>query len=376
MRHARAHAAPAFGPEWVGHYVLGPVLAAFADHACARLDRTPGLHALALGRDGTVLGEAARRRSPALARRVADAWFGRRLTAIAAIADAHDREALANLLIRMRHRPATAAAASAELGLLPPTEDADVPLSGEAFERFCDRLAKPAQAARVKDRVQETRRQVLAHLDSLPLPDNAPLLLLDVGYAGTIQRCLSRALKLAGRPRPVHGLYLFTSPGIVWAMAEGGEAHGVLGALGAPEPFATIFLRHRDVVECLLSTPEGELAGYGDDGRPHPLPSVLPAGQRLAAARLHATALAFVEHWRTLPSPAPEDTAAVARLMLARLFVRPLRHEVALMGDWVHADATALDGLRRLADGPPQGGREHTLWPAAAALRSDPALVG
>lgn len=356
--------------------MLGPVLAAFAEHASARLHRSPDLRGLALARDGGILGESVRRRAPDLAHRVADAWFSRRLAAIAAIADAHDREALANLLVRMRHRPATAAEAAAELGLPPPTEAGEASLVGEAFERFCDRLTAPDPAARIAARIHQTRRRVLAHLDGLHLPEDAPLLLLDVGYAGTIQRCLSRALKLAGRPRPVHGLYLFTSPGAVWAMAEGGEVHGVLGSLGAPEPFASTFLRHRDVMECLLAAPLGELADYGEDGTPRSLPPVPPVGQRRSLAKLQAAALAFVEHWRTLPATAPDDAAALARLVAARLFLLPLSEETAVMGEWVHADSTALDGVRRLADGPPGAGRDQTLWPAAAALRSGPAFVG
>ncbi|HLN25164.1 MAG TPA: hypothetical protein VK558_14420, partial [Patescibacteria group bacterium] len=203
-------------PGWIGHHVLGPVLAAWADHAAALLTARPQLHALALRRDGAVLGEAVRRHSPALRPRIGDAWLSRRAAALAAIADATDRESLANLLVRMRHRPATAAEAAAALGLPCPASDADAPLTGDRFERFCDHVATGETAARLERHVGEARHALLAHLDGLGLPDNAPLLLLDVGYAATVQRCLCRILRLAGRSRAVHGLYLVTSPGARW----------------------------------------------------------------------------------------------------------------------------------------------------------------
>lgn len=369
----RDRGAPAAAsPEWIGHYVLGPVLAAWADCAAAMLTQAPKVHALALKRDGTILGEAVRRHTPALAGRLSDAWLSRRSSAVAAIAGAHDREGLANLLIRMRHRPATAAEAATELGLPCPSHDPDLPLTGERFERFCDLAATPALCARLEDYVNEVRRTVLAHLDSLNLPEGSPLLLLDVGYAGTVQRCLKTILALAGRKRPIHGLYFGTSPGALWAMTDGSTAGGVFGMLGAPEPFMPTFLRHRDVVECLLAQPEGELLGYNSSGHPRCAPSALPPGQIAAAGRLQAAALAFVEHWGRQEAPLPsEDSAALARLVLTRLFLQPLPNEVAILADWVHADATSLGAPRRLAEGPPlaDASREQMLWPAAAMSR-------
>lgn len=359
-------------PEWIGHHVLGPVLAAWADHAAITLTHTPGLHALALRRDGAVLGEAVRRHTPALAGRVSDGWLSRRGSATAAIADAHDREGLANLLIRMRHRPATAAEAAAELGLPSPADDPDTPLTGDAFERFCDEIAAPALSTRLEHHVGEARQALLAHLDSLGLPKDAPLMLLDVGYAATVQRCLARTLELAGRRQAVHGLYFVTSPGALWAMAQGGSVTGVFGMLGAPEPFAPTFLRHRDVVECLLAQPEGELQGYDAAGRPRCAPSALPASQIAAADRLQAAALNFVDHWARQPPLPLEDSAALVRLILTRLFLRPLPNEVAVLGDWLHADTTALGAPRRLAEGPSlaAASREQTLWPAAAMAKA------
>ncbi|MGE5514962.1 MAG: hypothetical protein ACM31D_03985 [Bacteroidota bacterium] len=369
----RDGAAPAAAtPEWIGHHVLGPVLAAWADHVAAALTHAPDLHALALHRDGAVLGEAVRRHTPALAGRIGEAWLSRRGSATAAVADAHDREGLANLLIRMRHRPATAAEAAADLGLHRPAEAPDTPLIGDAFERFCDQVAAPALSAKLEHHVGEARRTLLAHLDNSGLPKGVPLMLLDVGYAATVQRCLTRVLARAGRKQVVHGLYFATSPGALWAMAEGGSVTGVFGMLGAPEPFGPTFLRHRDVVECLLAQPEGELQGYDAAGRPRCAPSDLPAGQIAAAARLQSAALNFVDHWARQPPLPLEDSAALARVILTRLFLRPLPNEVAVLANWLHADSTALGVPRRLAEGPSvaDASREQTLWPAAATAKA------
>lgn len=344
----------------IGRQVLAPLLAAWAEAAAARLRDDPALAPLALMRDGAILGRAVGRR---LGRPVANAWLGRRHTAIAAVAHAGDHDNLLNLLVRMRHRPARWDEAAAELSLpSPPAALASRPLDDALLPRFWDWLAHSAVATALEGRTRAARQAVLAHLDALPLPADCPLLLLDVGYAATVQRCLKRVLALSERQRPVHGLYLLTSPGARWAMAGDGRVDGVLANLGAPQPFAATLLRHRDVLECLLATQKGELAGYGPQGEALSSPSPLSASQIAEAALVQAAAL---EHMGVC-----SGGVEAARAALSRLLLEPSAAEAHALGGWVHADATALDGVRRLDDGPPDGERDVTLWPAAARLRT------
>lgn len=341
-----------------GRAVLAPVLAVWAGAVARRLRDDPALVPLALMRDGAVLGQAAARR---LGRPVVSAWLSRRPTAIAAIADAEDHENLLNLLVRMRPHPASWGQAAAELCLPPPPDGmAEHRLDGDALPRFWQWLAEPRTAAALTTATEGARIAVLAHLDSLDVPHGAPLLLLDVGYAATVQRCLKRALTLSNRARPVHGLYLMTSPGARWAMAGDGGVAGVLAHLGEPSEVAAMLLRHRDVLEALLATAHGELLGYSATGSPLTAATLLPPEQIAQAARLQQAALDGMDQW--------DGNVGTAREALSRLLLSPTEAEAAALGPWLHADATALDGPRRLADGPPDGDRNTTLWPAAARM--------
>ena len=342
----------------IGRTVLAPVLAVWADAVAQRLKDDPALVPLALMRDGAVLGQAAARR---LGRPVAVAWLSRRPSAIAAIADAEDHENLLNLLVRMRHRPASWGEAAAELSLPPPPMGMEGQrLEGYILPCFLYWLTLPQIAYPLYTATVGTRAAIMNHLCGLDMLKTAPLLLLDVGYAATVQRCLKRVLALSGQRQTVHGLYLMTSPGARWAMAGRGGVTGVLAELGQPPDFAALLLRHRDVLEALLATGEGELQGYSPQGVPATAPSALAQEQIAQAARLQQAALDGMDQW--------DGNVETARAALSRLLLSPTEAEAAALGSWLHADATALDGPRRLADGPPDGGRDTTLWPAAARL--------
>jgi hypothetical protein len=167
-------------------------------------------------------------------------------------------------------------------------------------------------------------------------------------------------LALSNRARPVHGLYLMTSPGARWAMAGDGTVSGVLAELGQPADFAALLLRHRDVLEALLATAHGELLGYSATGSPLTAATLLPPEQIAQVTRLQQAALDGMDQW--------DGNVETARAALSRLLLSPATAEVAALGPWLHTDSTALDGPRRLADGPPDGGRDTTLWPAAARM--------
>ena len=342
----------------VGRAVLAPLLSAHAAAAARWLDRVPSLHGVALRRDGTLLGLATQRLAPHLTPRLGQAWLGRQQVAAAAIDGAADHENLLNLLARMRRRPALWGEA-ADMLALPPPPRPDLPLGVPSPPAFWDWLARPAIDARLRQRCDQVRRRLLAHLDAA-IPATAPLMLLDVGYAGTVQRCLKRIHRLAGRPRPIHGLYLLTSPGIAWAKPGPGTIRTVLAGPERQPLAAATLLRHRDVLECLLAESAGELLDYGDDGTPVTAPPPADDERRRLQGHLHASALDAV---------APGISARRARAALLDFLLGPDAATARLIGDWRHADQSALDGCRRLADGPPDGDRDQTLWPAAAALR-------
>jgi len=349
----------------IAETVLAPLLSAWATAAIAPLQADPRLMAVAALRDGALAAAAIRRMAPDLAPRLSPAWLSRRMAAIAAIAGPDDHQNLLNFLVHMRHRPCTWAQTATELHLPPPPAGtADMPATDTAS--FWAWLDQPATSAALRKRVENVRQALLAHLDGLTDPQ-APLIIVDVGYAANVQRCLKRAHHLAGRPRRIDGLYLLTSPGAHRAVDQGGQVQSLLAHLGQPQAEADCLIRHRDVLECLLAPNLGELLDLDADGRPILAQPAHDARQQQQSAALHTAALAHLD---------PRVTPAQARQALLRFLTTPTIDEATLVGRWHHADSSALDGCRRLDDGPADGDRDQCLWPAAARWRQQGPATG
>ncbi len=354
-----------------GYAHLGPVLAAYAGWAGARC-RSAGRPVFAgVLRDGGLLARAVATLHPELAPDHREVWLSRRLSLVAAIGSADDREGLRNLLLRARARPATLAEAMADLGLAdeaPPSGLAGATrLQGAAFETFLAWLDGRGRRERLANHTRRLRRAILAHLRSRRIPDEGPLVLLDVGYAGNVQRCLAAILALEGRERPLIGLHLATSPGAVWAGAARRSAiAGCLLNYGSPRWLNRPLLKARALLEVLLAQPAGSLQGYADDGPV--LGSVAcPKSQAEAVAALQEGALDFVRDWREecrAPGPLPlPDLVGRARLVLLRMLAMPLPEEAERLGHWVYADALSTGEARPLV----AGGEEAAPWPTGAA---------
>lgn len=357
--------------DTIGRRRLGPLAAGYAHWAWQRVAAGSGLDApriFGVMRDGGFLAACLRAARPEAAAQVGEVWLSRRLCLAAAIASADDRESLVNMLVRARGVPARVAEALSDLGLAGETPrglDPDAVLAGDTLARFLDWLAGPARSA-LAPHVAGLRAAILAHLGERGALDGATLPLLDVGYAGSIQRALSRILAMAGSPVRPLGLYVLTSPGLLWALREGGAAHGFLAHLGAPEWCANTFLRCREVFESLCSADVGPLRSYGPGGQPLCDPPVAPLGQRSAIAAIQGAALA---HVRDTPAPA---AAEAARRAWISFIVAPTPTEAGVMGDWLFDDALAVGLPRRLGRGPHHltAPRSQVLWPFAAAIRN------
>lgn len=335
-----------------GAALLGPLVGGFAHWAWRQWRPLAGGGALvAVMRDGALLGRAVARRA---GRDVPEIWLSRSLCLLGAVADVHDGEALRNLLVRARSHPATTAEALNDLGLADesvPGLASSAPLAGEGVDRLLDWLAgTPVAAARVAAASAAARRAVLEHLDAAGALGGPTLGLIDVGYCGTIQRCLSRITALEGVPVRTLGLYLATSPGAVWAAGQQAMVRGFAVQYGAPDWLAVPLIRARAVLELLLGAPLGALAGY-DHGMPRLAPPDYPAGQREAMARMQDAALAAAGR--------PPGRMA-ARLLLARLLAAPTAEEVRHLGHWLYHDHLTVAHPQALSG---------ALWPAAEAFR-------
>ncbi len=373
--------APPGGADPDGFALLGPVLAGFAAWAWGLIDGAPAEAAVVgVMRDGGLLAASLRAARPAAESRVTEAWLGRRACLLAALYGADDAEGLRNLLVRSRGRPARMAEIQADFGLAGETGPLrpDEPVVGDAVPAVLAWLAGDRRArAAVAETGTRLRRGIVSHLRGLGLLGR-PLVLLDVGYAGTVQRLLPRILVAEGVPAPVTGLYLATTPGVVWAARTTGMARGYLVDHGAPVAVAGPLIRSREVVEALLGSADGPLAGYAPDGTPRLGPPVAGPAQTADLARIQAGALAFVETPGTVATATADHDAARtrARAIVWRLLAVPCAREAGRWGGWIHEDALATDGPQpltgdgRLPDAPTAvltAPRVAVLWPAGRA---------
>ncbi|MEI8393917.1 MAG: hypothetical protein WCF85_04220 [Rhodospirillaceae bacterium] len=333
-----------------GYYRLGPILAAFARWV-AELPFVKDRPVFGVMRDGGFLATALRTVRPAGT--VGELWLSRRLCLAGAVRSAEDRESLINLLVRARGQPAGMAEAAVDLGL----EGEPVPDNPDSF---LDRLTEPARKEKLEAHCRAIRQSILAHLDSLKIFDRGGMVLLDIGYAGTIQRTLDAILRIEQRSIPIQGAYLLTSPGLIWMLRHGsGHAAGFLAHLGGPSRLARVFLESREVFETFCASPLGPLLGYDERGQPVLGPTVLPAAQIAEIQRLQQGALAFCA------AAAPPLSRAEAQQATLTLLAAPRPEEAALIGAWLYDDPLAIGRPRGLLERI-EGAARPVLWPGGA----------
>ena len=372
----------------LGYQALGPILALFARWVVTRFPTGP---LVALLRDGRLLGQAVALMCPDAAGRLREAWLSREVCLTAAIRSAEDRDRLFTLLIRARGVPVTVGGALTALGLTAEQGGCplaiDDPLDPARFERLYEWLnTRAAVRAELQRHCRALLRTVIEHLAAVNLLDVKGALdaggigLIDVGYAGNVQRTLAMILAAEGYGIPLRGAYLLTSEGAVWTAAAAGPVEGFLAAYGAPSWLAALWLRTRELFELLLAQPDGALTEYRD-GVPHCGRSPLPPGQLAEIARIQAGALAFVRAWRGHGAGGPEDNHRDhrdhrdhLRLIAARLLLLPSSQEVRGLENWLCDDAMAIGTPRPLIEPVPTAGaafrapRAALLWPAGSAV--------
>jgi len=342
-----------------GFHRLGPVLAAFA-HWVWHLPFVQDQTVVGVMRDGGVLAAALRAVRPD--RPVGEVWLGRRLCLTGALRSAEDREGLVNLLVRARARPASVAEAAAELGLagetLPRGLTPAQALRPDCLGIFLDWVARAGPRRAVEDHCRRIRRAILGHLGERRALAGKRLVLVDVGYAGSVQRALAAILGMDGEGPRLAGAYMVTTPGMLW-MLRGGDGAGFLAHLGAPSWLAQPVVRSREVLETLCASPLGPLLGYGDDGQPVLGPARLPCRQIEEVGRVQCRALAFCASGRP-PLSRPEAQRAALALIGC-----PRPEEAAMIGEWLYDDAMAVGRPRRLTETIHDAARP-VLWPQGA----------
>jgi hypothetical protein len=371
-----------------GYRCLGPILALFGRWVWRQWRASGRGLLVGLLRDGRLLGQGLAAVCPEAESVLREAWLSRRMCLTAAIRSADDRDGLRTALIRARGVPVTVGVALAELGLTAEGRGCPLPpgrrLDAAGFDAFCDWLAGRAALRDELDRhCRGLRRAVIGHLDAANVLDRngiggGGIGLVDIGYAGNLQRVLAIILSAENRSTPLWGAYLITSEGALWTAATAGPVSGYLAGYGGPSWLSSLWLRAREVFESLLAQPFGALKGYGGDGVAMPDDPALPPAQLSEIARIQKGALAFARHWGGQTTDDADDAdepvrLAQLRLIAARMLLLPSA-ELRWLGNWLCDDTLALGEPRRLTE-PVTSARDaflapraRLLWPAGSAV--------
>ncbi|MES2046003.1 MAG: HAD family hydrolase [Pseudomonadota bacterium] len=332
----------------IGHDVFGPVFDAFA--------RWVGDEAAVLARDTG--------RPVKLLFLLRDGFLPQRVSEILGDADA----AIAISRFTARCASFVDVAAIHDYLEAEPTERLDVLASqlglsesearkiGATSAEFRRNVVKPDAARRIVSRANAFAKRLIAHVvRDGRIERGDVVMLVDLGYHGTVQRLITPALE-AALGVTVEGRYLLLRDGGASARAKRGlfdprhYDNRTLGALS----------RQIAILEQVATSGTGSVTDYADNGRALYRPNRVSPAQAEARSAIQAGVLDFV---RTAPAavhraPLSDDGEARRRMaaaILARLLFLPQAEEVALFGTFEHDINLGTDDLVGLVDGDSAG---------------------
>ncbi len=332
-----------------GAVVLGPVFTAFAEWVHQRAQAEGVSVVYCMMREGEFLGRlvnGARRYldSPVLARTV---WVSRHVCSRAAIFQCSEEE-LSGFLRRRRSPTVREVCESLGVGLADLPElhsEADGRLDdADLRRRFIHHLTRRDDLrATVVAGAAELRNRLVTHFTNSVESSDEKVLVVDLGWGGSIQTYLQKVLAGSGLGVHLRGLYLLTNSSAVERILEGLDAEGFLAQGGFPETPARWIGRSPEILEQVCMTDVGSLAGFTEDGEPVTDPASQSPVQMLQRVAVQKGILAFQEEWARYASLRPRGGRALweaARPLLlnavARFVASPTAREAMMFGDWLH----------------------------------------
>jgi FMN phosphatase YigB (HAD superfamily) len=180
------------------------------------------------------------------------------------------------------------------------------------------------------------------------------LVLVDLGYAGSMQKALRRVFDCEGISTRLHGLYLITTDDALSDIDDDDSAEGFLSEMVLRPQLSRGLLKNIALLEQLCSDPVGSVRNYvGGEVVREPDPR--PAAQCALCEDLQEGALHFAKSVSevALGFDPYEDGARSARLsavMLSRLLLLPTDDELSLLGGIRHDVNLGTQALATMAD--------------------------
>jgi len=325
----------------LGATVLGPIMAAFDRFVSEEIDRlsTDGRKVAVafLARDGFLPHCVwTARKGPA----AGYAEINRRAAALAAIDDATGFKPLLSGIEKIDHAGVVEmiGADSPHLRSFFVRQPGGI-ADGEAL---CSKLPALLGKETVSKLADSMRIGLFEHMRQA-IPDFGvctDLVLVDLGYSGSVQKGLRRAMKSAGLPMRLHGLYLLTKDDSLEA-DNGDTIRGFIDDLTVSPQTKLTLLSNIAVLEQLCSASDGSVRSY-QDGKPVREPDVRDAAQIELSHQAQAGAIHFAEQLGEFavagldPFADSSARAAWAATLLARLLLMPTDDELLLLGDARH----------------------------------------
>lgn len=398
LRHrVPSEVAPAFRPYWqIGAAMLAAPLAAFArwvvgeTHGAAQGTTS----VFGIMREGRFLGDlvSATAATLGIPLKTEELWLSRRAVIGAALYP-DDLSLLGDFIML-----APGGSPGEVLGKIGLTA-ADVPGVDFGRDGALPALVQAiAGSAALRDKVLAVsaglRRNLLAGLrKQIDLAKPQTVLVMDLGYAATIQAVLARILAREGSPVRLRGLYFALNDAGLARRSSGLAAAAFLGEQGLSA--ARLLSRTPDVLEHACMCREGTLAAYDDAGAPVLLPNLRDEAQLAQMENLQAGILAgaaavngLLGDFSRTPHDSPALAAQAARMVEA-MVLHPTPEEAATVGGWLHEANFDLADRRRLTDlafdpalleyrglaALQDIGRHQAYWPAAALAKVNPFLA-
>jgi FMN phosphatase YigB (HAD superfamily) len=332
-------------PAWsIGHDVFGPVFDGFARWVAGEattLARDTGrpVKPLFLLRDGFLPQQVSDALGSGGAAVAISRFTARRasFTDIVAVQDYLDIETTERLDVL-----------AAQLGLTE-AEARKIGATGAAFRR---NVTQPDAIRRIVSRSNAFARRLIAHVvRDGQIERGDVVMLVDLGYNGTVQRLITPALETA-LGVTVTARYLLLREAGVSAQVKSGlidPRHYDNRTLGA-------LARQIAIVEQVATSGAGSVVDYAENGRALHRPNRVSPAQAETRSAIQAGVLAFA---RTAPAavhraPLSDDAEGRRRMVaaiLARLLFLPQAEEIALFGAFEHDINLGTDDLVGLVDG-------------------------
>jgi FMN phosphatase YigB (HAD superfamily) len=349
-----AEKSPAFH---LGVTVLGPAMAAFdafVEARVARLRQDGAKVAVAfLGRDGFLpqrVWHELHPQDPAsyleVSRRAAMIGAGR-------IAELFESEADAEL---------NAATFASMVKILPPAV-------ARFFERFpggiatarqlIDALRGPINDEQIGRVVTTMRASLLAHLRHhiADLDDCTDLVVVDIGYSGSVQKALRRVFELEQINIRLHGAYLLSMDDDYHDLAPDDTAEGFISDLIVSPHLKKMLTRNAALLEQMCCSAEGSAREYHDGNVIREPDRRLPE-QLALIAEIQSGAMAFVHQARDIaerhllqPFAEREVAARWTAAIVGRLLLLPDDDELTMFGPLQHDVNLGTETLVPLLDG-------------------------